>query len=188
MACFFVIIAFIAGMAAGDVAAETNIRKAGILLPGTTVAPPPSGFGVQSTTSAFPSPFLPPASTQQFFSPPSRGFYSAPFTPGTTGNLFALPDSGIPTVRITNPASGSSFSAPSNIMISVDVSQAASDIAKVEFIADGSILIGSATAPPYSVSWNNVPDGEHTIIARITDANGASSDSFPVTISILPAR
>ena len=188
MACFFVIIVFIAGMAVDGVAAEKNIWKADILLPGTTAAPPPSGFGIHSTTSAFPGPFLPPASTQQFFSPPSRGFYSAPFTPGTTANMFALPDSGIPTVRITNPASGSLFSAPSNLMISVEVSQAAATIAKVEFIADGSVLIGTATTPPYSVSWSNVPDGEHTIIARITDANGASSDSFPVTISVLPAR
>jgi hypothetical protein len=57
----------------------------------------------------------------------------------------------------------------------------------VEFL-DGSTLLGQDTTAPYSFSWRNVSQGNHTLTARATDNRGAVTTSSPVGITVRPKR
>ena len=52
-----------------------------------------------------------------------------------------------------------------------------------EFYA-GSVKIGEAFAPPYSVLWTDVPAGAHALTARAYDDQLASTVSAPVNIVV----
>lgn len=80
-----------------------------------------------------------------------------------------------PSVSITSPANGASVSGTVTIAVS------ASDnvgVRSVSLSVDGAV-IGSATASPYSFSWNttNVADGNHSLSAIAKDAAGNTKTS-----------
>jgi subtilisin family serine protease len=87
-------------------------------------------------------------------------------------------DNVAPTVAITSPAAGASVEG------TVTIGVAASDnfgVAHVE-LYDGTALVGSATRPPFSVSWytKGLPNGSHHLTARAYDAVGLGTTSEPV--------
>jgi major membrane immunogen (membrane-anchored lipoprotein) len=87
-----------------------------------------------------------------------------------------------PTVSLTAPASGATVSG------TVTLSASASDnvgVTKVEFF-DGSTLIGTDTAAPYSVSWTSRsgPNGPHPLTAKAYDAVGNSTTSAAITVTV----
>ena len=90
-----------------------------------------------------------------------------------------------PTVSLSSPSSGSSFVAPANIQIGAQVS--GGTIAKVVFYA-GSAIVGTLTASPWTVAWNNVAAGSYSLTAVVTDSTGqtATSASVPVTVTPPP--
>ncbi len=57
-------------------------------------------------------------------------------------------------------------------------------VSKVDFFSDGT-LIGTATSPPYSVTSNTVPAGNHVLTAVVTDNMGASATSVPVNFRVV---
>ena len=97
-------------------------------------------------------------------------------------NISVVPNKA-PTVKITSPANGASFTAPVNIILSADADDVDGRILKVDFY-DGSTLIFSETAAPYSRKWFDVPAGNHSITAKATDNNGKTTTSAPVAISV----
>lgn len=92
-----------------------------------------------------------------------------------------------PTVAITNPPNNATFIGPTNIEISAQASDSDGSIARVEFYADGS-LIGTRFAPPYSVTWSNVPaDGySRQVVAYAVDNAGIGVFSAPVSVTVRP--
>src|SRR5262249_26963747 len=56
-------------------------------------------------------------------------------------------------------------------------------LSKVDFY-NGSTLLGTATASPYSFTWSSVPAGTYTLKAIAYDAAGASTSSATVTITV----
>jgi hypothetical protein len=100
-------------------------------------------------------------------------------------------------VTVTAPPNGGIYLAPTNLGLSATVVTNAHTINKVQFY-DSSALIGEDTAPPYSLLWNNVPVGTHTLTARVvfdigsgtagTNASAAISitvvTNTPVTITV----
>jgi len=91
-----------------------------------------------------------------------------------------------PTVSITSPTSGASVSG------SVSLTASASDasgISKVVFYRDAAVLLGTATASPYAVSWDSstVSAGAHTLYAVATDnaSNTGTSASVGITVIAL---
>ena len=94
----------------------------------------------------------------------------------------ALAPNAAPTVSITSPANGASYSAPANITINAS---AADDclVAKVDFF-QGSTLLGTATAAPYTFAWNNVQAGSYTLTAVATDNEGLTTTSAPKNITV----
>ncbi|HLL53506.1 MAG TPA: Ig-like domain-containing protein, partial [Myxococcaceae bacterium] len=87
-----------------------------------------------------------------------------------------------PTTSITAPAAGATVTG------SVTLSASASDnvgVSKVEFYV-GSSLVGTATAAPYSVSWNSgsVANGSYAITSKAFDAAGNTGTSAAVSVTV----
>jgi uncharacterized repeat protein (TIGR01451 family) len=101
-----------------------------------------------------------------------------------TENTTILPDSNsAPTVSITSPVSGTLLIGPTNISVSATASDSDGSISKVDFYGDGN-LIGTATAAPYALAWNNVSFGPHSTIAVATDNLNKTKVSDPVTVIV----
>ncbi len=89
-----------------------------------------------------------------------------------------------PTITLTSPATGAAFTAPAIITLTATASDADGSITKVEFFS-GTTSLGTATTPPYQVSWTPSATGPYTLTAKATDNAGANRDSDPVTISVV---
>jgi subtilisin family serine protease len=88
-----------------------------------------------------------------------------------------------PTVSLSAPSSSATFTAPANISISANAGDTDGTINKVQFYA-GTQLIATATASPYSISWNNVAAGDYSLTAVATDNLGATTTSAAVNIKV----
>ena len=86
-------------------------------------------------------------------------------------------------VLLTAPANGARYGPPATITLTADAAEVGGTVAKVAFY-DGNALIGTATAPPYSTVWANVPFGVHRLTARATDNKGLVSASTAVVITV----
>jgi hypothetical protein len=91
----------------------------------------------------------------------------------------------LPTVSLTAPTANASFAAPASIALQATASDTDGTVAKVEFLANGA-LVGSATAPPYAITWNNVAAGSYSLTARATDNAGGVRTSSAVSITVTP--
>ena len=92
-----------------------------------------------------------------------------------------------PSVTITSPANGAIFAWKPTITITATASDPGGNVTKVEF-RDGATLVGQDTSAPYSVTWKNVPAGNHVITARATDNAGSATTSSSVGITVRPKR
>jgi hypothetical protein len=88
-----------------------------------------------------------------------------------------------PIVNITSPPNNSSIGGPARITIVADAVDLDGRITQVEFY-QGSTLLGTAIASPYSIVWANVPAGNYILTAKATDDTGASTISLPVSITV----
>jgi hypothetical protein len=105
---------------------------------------------------------------------------------GQTGTVSEAsgPDMTAPLVSLTAPMDGSTVSE------TITLSASASDdtvVTRVEFYCDTTVLVGTATAVPYTALWNSTAmmNGAHSFVAKAYDAagNSATSSSSTVTIS-----
>lgn len=92
-----------------------------------------------------------------------------------------------PTISLTSPTPNQSVKAPATITLTATASDPDNNLAKVEFLQNGS-LIATVLTPPYTTTWSNVPQGSYPITAIATDAIGAQTTSDPVTITVTPAQ
>ena len=101
------------------------------------------------------------------------------------GKLIATeePANVAPQVVITNPANNATFTAPANIIIDVTASDSDGTISKVEFF-QGSTLLNTDTAAPFSFTWPSVGAGTYSLTAKATDDNGAVTTSSAITITV----
>lgn len=90
-----------------------------------------------------------------------------------------------PTVSITAPANNSTYTQGVNVTITANASDNGA-VTRVEFF-NGSTKIGEDVTSPYSYAWNNIPAGTHTLTARATDNQGATTTSSIVTITVTPS-
>ncbi len=95
---------------------------------------------------------------------------------------FEVQPPGAPTITITSPVNNQTF--PGGATISVEATVVgATPIELVEFF-EGTNLLGTVTAAPYSVSWPNVPEGIYTLTARAHDVLGYSATSASVRVVV----
>lgn len=89
----------------------------------------------------------------------------------------------LPTVAITAPAANTAYTAPASITIAASASDSDGSIAKVEFY-EGTTLVGTTGASPYSVVWSNVGAGAYSLTAKATDNMGGTRTSTPVAVTV----
>ena len=92
------------------------------------------------------------------------------------------PDASSPSVTLTSPLEGASVEG------AVTLAAEASDdvgVTQVVFLVDGR-LAGGANVPPFTARWDStaVPNGDHLLVARATDASGKASESAPVHVTV----
>jgi len=88
-----------------------------------------------------------------------------------------------PSVDVTTPAFGALFVGPANINVTANANDTDGSVSKVDFYGDGD-LIGTSTATPYNVTWNNVSFGPHSLIAVATDNLNKATVSDPITVIV----
>ena len=119
--------------------------------------------------------------------PPHVGYFigagmATPPAPNITivgGTIANVP----PTTIITSPANNTVYAAPGTVTINANAADTDGTVAKVDFY-DGTTLIGTDAAAPYSFSWMNVPAGNYSITARATDDQGATGTSAAITVVV----
>ncbi len=92
---------------------------------------------------------------------------------------------GPPTVKFTNPVAGDIFTAPANISLQATASDTDGTVAKVEFF-NGTTLLFSDNAAPYSFDWKDVAEGVYTIKAVATDNEGNTNEDVVTVRFNLP--
>jgi hypothetical protein len=98
----------------------------------------------------------------------------------------AAPPTRLPDVSITSPASGSIYTTPQTVSVAASASEKGSNtITKVDFY-DGTALMGTSTASPYSYNWavSSATNGTHSWTAKAYDSAGGVSTSAPVSLTV----
>lgn len=89
-----------------------------------------------------------------------------------------------PTVSFANPTNGKVYSAaPATIVLTPTVSAQGGVITSVTYY-NGAVLLGMATASPFTFTWGNVPVGSYTLTAVVSDSDNALTTSSPITIKV----
>jgi plastocyanin len=105
---------------------------------------------------------------------------------GFTGSVTVQSVNVPPSVAITSPTNGAVFAAPWTGTIQATVSDPDDAVSKVDFFA-GAALLGAVTNPPASPSFTvtNLPAGNYTLTAVVTDSGGATNTSAGVGITVV---
>lgn len=90
-----------------------------------------------------------------------------------------------PHIRIVHPVGGQVLPAGAPIRIGVDAAPAMGTVSRVEFYA-GNQLLGADDVPLYRWEWMDPVEGSYEISARLVYANGLSTLSSPVAITVVP--
>jgi hypothetical protein len=102
-------------------------------------------------------------------------------TPGPTAT--ATPINVPPVIALTEPTAGTTYLAPASLTLVAAPADEDGTIARVDFFA-GPVLIGSATQPPFRITWQNVSAGTYALTAQATDDDGAKATSAAVNITV----
>jgi hypothetical protein len=150
-------------MLASTLAAATLLSGALIAASGSASAASAPSAGAARTSSK---------ASQTASGPPAAAPITSPvpgqvFTPGTGITLAAAPfpvSDAIKDVLTTSPVTSIKFYASTNLT--------------------NNVLVGTATAAPWTVQWRNVPAGDYSLTAVTTDKLGGTSTSSPTAIQV----
>jgi hypothetical protein len=150
-------------MLASALAAATLLSGALIAASGSASAASAPSAGAARTSSK---------ASQTASGPPAAAPITSPvpgqvFTPGTDITLAAAPfpvSDAIKDGLTTSPVTSIKFYASTNLT--------------------NNVLVGTATAAPWTVRWKNVPAGDYSLTAVTTDKLGGTSTSSPTAIQV----
>ena len=91
---------------------------------------------------------------------------------------------GYPSVAINSPVNNSTFSIGTPVRLWAQASDISGTVANVQFYS-GSQLLGSDDSALFTLDWLPQQPGQHTLIARAVDNDGAATLSFPITVKIV---
>ena len=91
-----------------------------------------------------------------------------------------------PVVSITSPQDGATYTASPvvSIMIAATATDPEGQMQKVEFYANGTLIVSDPT-PPYSHTWMNVGPGSYQLRAVAYDVQGLASTSSAVNVTVV---
>ncbi|HSF56381.1 MAG TPA: Ig-like domain-containing protein, partial [Algoriphagus sp.] len=89
-----------------------------------------------------------------------------------------------PTISITNPTAGQVFiNGVDPVQLVANAQDPEGKIKQVEFY-NGTTLLTTVTAAPYSYNWTNIQNGNYTVSAKVIDQEGASATSSSVSFTV----
>jgi RHS repeat-associated protein len=88
-----------------------------------------------------------------------------------------------PAVSLTSPANNAVFNFPATVTLSASAVDPDGTVQKVDFF-QGTTLIGTASAPPYSIALADLPSGRYSFNAVATDNHAATATSTAVAVVI----
>jgi hypothetical protein len=88
-----------------------------------------------------------------------------------------------PTIALSSPANSANFTAPATIACAASVTANGHTITQVQFY-NGTTLIGTVAAAPYTYSWNNVNTGSYSLSARAVYDSGSVVSSAAANITV----
>jgi hypothetical protein len=88
-----------------------------------------------------------------------------------------------PSVTVTSPLNGTVDSNGSSLTLSAQAGGNGAAITSVQFM-DGTNSLGSVNVAPFMLNYSGLAAGSHTLTAVATDANGLSTTSAPVSVTI----
>jgi hypothetical protein len=91
----------------------------------------------------------------------------------------------VPDVDVTMPHDGDVFATGASITLRSSAFDSDGHVIRVAYLANG-VVIGSATASPYTLAWTPPVNGHYVLQARATDDGLADALSDPVGIDVLP--
>ncbi len=89
-------------------------------------------------------------------------------------------------VSLTAPTNNQTFNEGDVIALTATASTTNGSITKVEFY-NGTILIGTATNSPYTISWANAPSGTNQLIAKAYNSNSETASTIATPIFVVKA-
>jgi hypothetical protein len=106
---------------------------------------------------------------------------------GTVTNSTPITVQVIDSPRVSLVSPSSFYLAPAAIdllaIATPPATPAGTTITKVEYL-NGVNVITTVTTPPYAYRWRNVAAGTYSVTARVTDSNGVTATSTPLTITV----
>ena len=99
------------------------------------------------------------------------------------GKLGEVTDNVPPLVSLTSPTQGANLDATQGILFTATATDTDGTVMKVDFYANG-LYVGSATAAPFSFTWNGAIAGNYNLTAVATDNLGATATSTQVNVNI----
>lgn len=91
-----------------------------------------------------------------------------------------------PTVGSVFPGTGQTLTVGQALNLQAVVSDADGGIASVAVYANG-VLVGTSVAAPYSISWTPTLAGTYSIVYVVTDTQGATTVTTPVSVVVTSA-
>lgn len=79
--------------------------------------------------------------------------------------------------------SSDSVSAPGTVILTATATDPDGEIARIDFY-DGSVKLAQVVAPPYTFVWQNIPAGNHLVVARAVDNLVGTKDSAPRLLTV----
>jgi hypothetical protein len=132
--------------------------------------------------------------------------YSLVWTPGSTGTYTvtaqATDDTGNvttstaatvtiganapPTVSLSSPSAGLSYALGNQVLVAAAANDSDGTVVSVQFLANG-IVVGTATAAPFNISWRPTSAGNYSLTAVATDNAGNVTTSAALAVTITAA-
>lgn len=96
-------------------------------------------------------------------------------------------DNSLPPVVVLEPPAGDGcWTYPTDLPLTALAADADGVIERVEFVRDDAVLLGWAVSPPYTLTWTNVPVGNHAVTAVAWDDCGLARTSAVVSVRVQP--
>ena len=109
---------------------------------------------------------------------------------GKTMEQWAQDQAHLPSVAITAPSNGAQINAGDSVLIEASASDPAGrqygsegEVSSVSFYADD-VLLGTASEAPFELQWTPETEGEKSLSAKVTDADGNTQDSAITTLYV----
>jgi Bacterial Ig domain/Fibronectin type III domain len=146
---------------------------------GTASASSPSGMTAQYA----PKIFTLAAGTHQLIVRGREGNCQLGTITITPNSSSPPPVSTPPAVALSTPTNGQAYTAPAIISLTASVTPNGHTIAKVQFY-NGSTLLGTTTAAPYTFSWSNVGAGSYVLSAALVYDTSSTITSSAVSVTV----